>query len=76
MLLWIYPIANPDVEEEAAGLDLDVSQPLSLTRFLTFPIMTACGKPRKAYPIINFTKSTVLTSDWYMEAAQQLQNTQ
>lgn len=30
--------ANPDVEEEAAGLDLDVSQPLSLTRISHSPL--------------------------------------
>jgi hypothetical protein len=38
--------------------------------------VTARAKPRKADPIINFAKSIVLTSDQYMEVAQQLQNTQ
>jgi hypothetical protein len=66
--------ADPDVEEEAMRFDPDVFQLLSLTRFLTLPIVAVRAKPRKTDPIINFTKSIVLTSYQYMEAAQQLQN--
>jgi hypothetical protein len=63
------------MEDEAIALDPEVSEPHSMTTFLTLPTMTARANPAKKDPIINFAKSIVLTSDQYVQAAMHLKNT-
>ena len=63
---------DPDVPDDIGIVDPDVECLNSITRFLTLSTMT----PRVSYkhrdPIIDFTKSIMLTSDEYMQAATEL----
>ena len=65
---------DPPIAREAVGLDPTVSTPESITRFLTFPTITARA-PRRRFidPVVDFTKSVMLTSVIYVSAVKQLQ---
>ena len=63
---------NPDLRDEAAGLNPDIIEPHSLTRFLTLPTVTTRINPKKQDPIVNFAKSVILILDQYVEAAHQM----
>jgi hypothetical protein len=66
--------SDPAIAEEAVGLDPTVSTPESIMRFLTLPTITAKA-PRRRFidPVVDFTKSVMLTSDIYVRAVEQLQ---
>jgi hypothetical protein len=61
--------------EEVASLDPTVSAPESITQFLILPTITARANPQRRLtdPVVDFTKSIMLTSDGYLNAVQQLQ---
>ena len=62
---------DPAVAEDVVRLDAEVPRPESITHFLTLPSVTERPNPRRRLdPIINFTKSVMLTSDQYVEAAE------
>jgi hypothetical protein len=65
---------DPMLVEEAAGLDPTMSIPESITQFLTLPTITVRVNPqtRLTDPVVDFTKSSILTSDGYLNAMQQL----
>jgi hypothetical protein len=55
--------ADPDIDDEAAGLELGMVEPKSITTFLILPTITARVNPRKKDPIVSFAKSIILTSE-------------
>jgi hypothetical protein len=63
---------DPNIDEEAAGLDPAISEPQSMTRFFTLPTVIARINPKRGDPIVNFAKSINLTSDQYVEAVHQM----
>ena len=66
--------SNPANAEEVVGLDPTISNPESITRFLTLPTITARAPRRRLIdPIVDFSKSVMLTSDSYVNAIEQLQ---
>ena len=66
--------SDPAIAEEAAGLDPTVSNPESITQFLTLPTITRRVPRRRLNdPIMDFTKSIILTSESYMNAVEKLQ---
>ena len=58
------PTADPDI----GGLDTDVTEPDSITRFLQLPTFTPRACSRRRDPIVDFAKSIILTCDAYEEA--------
>jgi hypothetical protein len=67
--------SDPMLTEEVASLDPTVSAPESITQFLILPTITARANPQRRLtdPVVDFTKSIMLTSDGYLNAVQQLQ---
>jgi hypothetical protein len=63
------------VVEEAASLDPTITNPESITQFLMLSTITTRANPRRRTidPLVDFTKSLMLTSDVYLDAVQQLQ---
>jgi hypothetical protein len=61
------------LDDEIAGMDNDGDEPESITRFLTLPIVTQDCNPRMKDPVVDFSKSVILTSDQYVAAATQMQ---
>jgi hypothetical protein len=57
---------------EIAGVDIAEGEPESITRFLTLPTITARASSRRKDPLLDFTKSKILTSDEYAAAVQRL----
>ena len=66
---------NPMLTKEVAGLNPTISTPESITQFLTLPMIIAWANPwrRLIDPVVDFTKSVMLTSDGYLNAVEQLQ---
>ena len=68
--------ADPaDISEEALeimSIDNVEGEPQSITRFLTLPTTTARASSRRRDPLLDFTKSIILTSDEYTAAVQRL----
>jgi hypothetical protein len=56
--------------EEIAGLDPAIEEVDSMTRFLTLPTVTKRSKPKFRDPILDFTKSHILTSEEFTNAMQ------
>ena len=56
--------ADPDI----GGLDTNVTEPDSITRFLQLPTFTPRASSRRKNPIVDFAKSIILTCDAYEEA--------
>jgi hypothetical protein len=56
--------ADLDIEEEAIGLDPSILTQQSITKFLMLPTVTASFNPKKQDPIVNFTKSIILISNF------------
>ena len=56
-------------EEEIGVLDTDIEEPQSITRFLQLPSVTTRTSGKRKDPIIEFTKSIIITSRQYVEAA-------
>jgi hypothetical protein len=67
--------SGPLLAKEAAGLDPAVTTPESITQFLTLPTITARANPHKRLmdPVVDYTKSVMLTSNAYLTTMQQLQ---
>ena len=66
--------SDPANAEEVVGLDPTVSNPDSITCFLTLPTITVRAPRRRLIdPIMDFSKSVILTSDNYVSAIEQLQ---
>jgi hypothetical protein len=65
--------SDPILVDEISGLADDVKHAQSITRFLTLPIVTQRSNPRNRDPVVDFTKSVILTSDQYLAATTQLQ---
>ena len=66
--------SDPANTEEVVGLDPTVSNLDSITHFLTLPTITARAPQRQLIdPIVDFSKSVMLTSDSYVSGVEQLQ---
>ena len=66
--------SDPGNAEEVVGLHPTVSNPESITRFLTLPTSTArAPRQRLIDPMVDFSKSVMLTSDIYVSVVEQLQ---
>ena len=66
--------SNPANAEEVVGLDPTINNPESITRFLTLPTITPRAPRRRLIdPIVDFSKSIMLTLDNYVSAVEQLQ---
>ena len=57
-------------DEEIAGLDPEVEEPKSITKFLQLATVSARTGRRKLDPVVDFAKSIILTSAAYEEAAR------
>jgi hypothetical protein len=66
--------SNARLVKEAAGLDSTITNPESITQFLTLPTITTRANPRRRStdPLVDFTKSVMLTVDVYLDVVQQL----
>jgi hypothetical protein len=67
--------ADPTLDDEIIGMDNDDDEPKSITRFLTLPIVMQRCNPRTKDPVVDFSKSIILTSDQYVAATTQMQQT-
>jgi hypothetical protein len=66
---------DPILDNKIASMENDGDEPKSITCFLTLPtIMQQCN-PRTKDPTVDFLKSVILTSDQYIAAATQMQQT-
>jgi hypothetical protein len=67
--------SDPLVAEEVASLDPTVTNPESITQFLTLPPITTRANPprRTTDPLVDFMKSVMFTSDVNFDVVQQLQ---
>jgi hypothetical protein len=63
---------DPNIDEEAAGLNPAISKPQSSTRFLMLLTVTTRINPKRGDPLVNFKKSIILASDQYVEATYQI----
>lgn len=57
-------------DEEIAGLDPEVEEPDSITKFLQLPTVSARTSTKKRDPVVDFAKSIILTSAANEEAAR------
>ena len=57
------------IDVDHPNRDLD-----SITTFLTLPTNTARIESKKKYPVINFSKSLILTSEQYITVVQEMKN--
>ena len=57
---------------EIATIDNAKGEPDSITRFLTLPTIAARASSKRKDPLLDFTKSKILTSDEYLAAVQRL----
>ena len=62
--------ADQGLAEEIVGLDPTIEEVDSITHFLTLPTVTKRSKPKFKDPILDFTKSHILTSDEFTNAMQ------
>ena len=60
---------EPTPPEEIGGLDPEVHVPDSITQFLQLPSFTPRANSRQRDPIVDYTKSVILTSAEYEDAA-------
>ena len=60
--------AEPTPPEEIGGLDPEVQAPDSITQFLQLPSFTPRANSRRRDPIVDYTKSVILTSAEYEDA--------
>ena len=67
---------DPVLNDEITGLDNDGNEPESITCFLTLPTITQRCNPHTKDPIVDFSKSVILTSDQYIAATTQMQQSQ
>ena len=65
--------SNPATTEEMLGLEVDPDGIESITRFLTLPTVAQWVNARHCDPIMDFSKSIMLTSDQYISAAAHVQ---
>ena len=66
--------AEPTSPDEIGGLDPEVQAPDSITQFLQLPSFTPRANSRRRDPIVDYTKSVILTSAEYEDAAIAVQN--
>ena len=64
--------ANPNLAEDIGAADPEIQSLESITCFLTLPSITPQVSQRHQDPIMDFTKSIILTSDEYIEVAAEL----
>jgi hypothetical protein len=64
--------ADPEVTAHIGGLDPDVDEPPSITRFLNLPTITRQRHTRIRDPISDFAQSKILTYDQYTTAVEQM----
>jgi hypothetical protein len=62
----------PEASSEVVGLEVEAAAVGSITQFLTLPTVAARVSRRSKDPIMDFSKSIMLTSDQYINAATQL----
>lgn len=65
--------SNPTTADEVIGLEANPNDVESITRFLTLPTVAARVNARHRDPIMDFSKSIMLTSEQYISAAAQVQ---
>ena len=63
---------DPNLAEDIGATEPEVQLLESITRFLTLPSIAPRVSQRHQDPIMDFTKSIILTSDEYMEAVAEL----
>ena len=63
---------NGEGAVEIATIDAGEGEPESITRFLTLPTIAARASSKCRDPLLDFTKSKILTSDEYTAAVQRL----
>ena len=64
--------ANPCEDEELVGLEAGSENVPSITKFLTLPTVAARASARMRDPIMDFSKSIMLTSEEHMATATHL----
>ena len=57
---------------EFDGVDIAEGEPELITRFLTLPTITARASSRRRDPLLDFTKSKILTLEEYAAAVERL----
>lgn len=62
----------PEAASEVVGFEADAAVEGSITQFLTLPTVAARVNRRSKDPIMDFSKSIMLTSEQYINAAAQL----
>lgn len=62
----------PEAASEVVGFEADAAGEGSITQFLSLPTVAARVNRRSKDPIMDFSKSIMLTSDQYINAAAQL----
>ena len=65
-------LTDPTIADEVVGLEQNADAVGSITQFLTLPTVAARINPRKRDPILDFSKSIMLTSEQYINAAAQM----
>lgn len=60
--------SDPTADSDVAGLDPEVTEPNSITRFLQLPTFAPRASTRRRDPIVDFAKSIILTCDAYEQA--------
>lgn len=65
--------SNPATADEVIGLEASLDGVESITRFITLPTVVARVNARHRDPIMDFSKSIMLTSEQYISAAAQVQ---
>ena len=63
---------NGEGAVEITTIDAGEGEPESITRFLTLPTIAARASSKCRDPLLDFTKSKILTSDEYTAAVQRL----
>ena len=66
------PVDSGEGAVEIATIDAGEGEPESITRFLTLPTIAARVSSKCRDPLLDFTKSKILTSDEYTAAVQRL----
>ena len=66
------PADNGEGAFEIATIDNAEGEPESITRFLTLPTIAARASSKRKDPLLDFTKSKILTLDKYTAAVERL----
>ena len=64
--------SNPGPVEDIVAFESNDSDPYSIIQFLQLPTITTRVKSRRGDPIIDYTKSIILSSSQYVEAAAKI----